>query len=756
MPELHTTLVLVLASLPVCLVLGALFVVLRRKAELRRFERSARERALAKSRGTDKARLQYPNIDLTSCVGCGACVDACPEEGVLDLLHGQAVVIHGSRCVGHARCEDVCPTGAINVTLGNVSTRKDLPAIDENLGAIGVPGLYLAGELTGFALVRTAVEHGTAVANHIAHEIKSQRLNTTSSDRPDLLIIGAGPAGLACALRAKELGLSSQIIEQSESLGGTVAGYPRRKMVMTQPLRLPLHGKLPKLEYQKETLIELWTSLAEKHNLDIVTNSQVTAIHKTPEGLAVETSTGRYTAPYVCLALGRRGTPRKLGVPGEDRSKVLYSLIDSESYSNCNILVVGGGDSAVEAAIGLSRQPGNTVTLSYRGKDLTRVKSKNEKRILEAASNGTVRLIFESNVTSIEDESVTLRIGNDRSEHTETIPNDFVFVMVGGIPPFKLLEEAGVSFDPADRPTSDITQNKGTSVLPALVALLICALGIGIWVAMHSDYYSSPVSFRPASPWHEKLRPSGPIGLPLGVFAVSLFVWNLSYLIRRSTRLAWLLPGSLKFWMGTHIFSGLLSFLVVMLHSGFAVRQTVGGHAFLALLIVVASGLIGRYLYAFVPRAANGKELDLEDLKSRLAVLSGAWDRHGGTFGLHVRKTIDSLADEGRWRGGLLARIRHLVVGQFVLRRTIRSLRTEARREGVSDDVRLEIEVLARTAFRVSLQIAHYEEIRAVLSSWRYIHRWLALLMVLLTVAHIVTAVRYADLQWPSLSELWP
>ena len=744
--------VYVLSATPVVIIVVVILIVARRRHELSRYERSYMGRAEARAQGTDRARLQYPHIDLSLCVGCGACVAACPEDGVLDLLHGQAVVVHGARCVGHARCSEVCPTGAVNVTLGDIRGRSDLPAIGEDLQAVGLPGLFLAGELTGFALVRTAVQQGMSVAESVARLTKKRHDKDCPKYDIDLAIVGAGPAGIACALRAKELGLRVRVLEQEQHIGGTVASYPRRKMVMTQPLVLPLHGKLSKSEYPKETLVELWQELAMKNELDILTGAKVNAIETVENGYSIVTSKGEIRAPAVCLALGRRGTPRKLGVSGEDAQKVLYSLIDAESYSRSSILVVGGGDSAVEAALGLARQDGNRVTLSYRSSSFSRVKVKNQQRIAAAAEMGLIDIILNSQVIEIDKDKVELHIKTSDGVITRTVANDYVFVLIGGEPPFDLLKKIGVSFDPADIPPTEIVRSKGSSLLPALIALLICACVIGVWVGSHAEYYGTPILLRAASPLHAKLRPSGSIGLGLGLLATALFAWNLSYLIRRSFRFGWLLPGTLKFWMGTHIFTGLLGFMFVFVHAGFSVRKTVGGHAAIALAVVITSGLIGRYLYAFVPRAANGREMELEPLKSRLALLSGEWDRHGRGFGTHVRERVEHIVDGVRWQGGIVARIRHLVGGQFRLRQTIRAIRCEAKAQDIGADEVNEIELLAKTAYRISVQIAHYEEIRAVLASWRYLHRWLALLMVLLIVAHVVTAVRYADLQWPFLA----
>jgi len=243
-------------------------------------------------------------------------VRACPEEGVLDLIHGQALVVHGARCVGHGTCAEACPTGAITLAFGELDKRRDLPAIDSKLEVPGSPGLFLGGEVTGFALIRTAIGHGTAIASEVARRV-ARPAQRASASLLDLLIVGAGPAGLACALEAKRNGLSISVIEQDE-LGGTVAKYPRQKLVLTQPVDLPLVGRLARKEYAKEELIELWRGIAAEHELPIHTGVRFRGIARAEDGtFQVDTDRGALCARHVELTLGRRGTPRRLVVPGE-------------------------------------------------------------------------------------------------------------------------------------------------------------------------------------------------------------------------------------------------------------------------------------------------------------------------------------------------------------------------------------------------------------------------------------------------------
>ncbi|NUM52715.1 MAG: NAD(P)-binding domain-containing protein [Candidatus Hydrogenedentes bacterium] len=740
----------ILSALPVLALSLACALLLRRRAELKRFSDSVRELSIAKEHGSHAARLQHPNIDLSKCIGCGLCVAACPEDGVLDIVYGQAVVVHGARCVGHARCAEACPAAAIAVTLGDLSKRRDLPAVQADFEAVGVPGLFLAGEITGFALVRTAVTQGVAVADAVARRLAARPNTNGKSAAPlDLLIVGSGPAGVACALRAKELGIPYQMIDQAERLGGTVACYPRRKMVMTQPVDLPLHGRLPRLTYQKEELIDLWYQLKDKHGLPIETGVRVAGVARRADGLlAASTSIGNIVAKNICLALGRRGTPRKLGIPGEELPKVSYSLLDVESYRDLNILVVGGGDSAVEAAVGLSSQPGNRVTLSYRKKAFFRLKSRNIVAIENAIQRGQLDCIFESEPTEIREDAVVLAVGEGERARTISIPNGEVFIFAGGIPPFELLEKAGVSFDPADRPAVVETVDKGTGLLVPLCLALACAIGMMVWTHWYGSYYELGAYLRAMSPMHDYLRPAGPFGLVLACLACALFIWNLLYLVRRSLRWGSFLGGSLKVWMGSHVFTGLFALLCVLAHSGFTIKNTSGGHALIALFIVVIAGSIGRYLYAFVPRAVNGAEANLDTLRSELAALSADWDRSGRNFGVQVRREIDRLAGSARWRGSFFERIYALINGQFRLRRLVRELREEARRESVPDDEARHFLDLARNTYRLTLQTSHFEDIRAILATWRYYHRWLAVLMVLLALIHIYVALRFADLAW--------
>jgi len=401
----------------------------RHKASLKRF-------AEAKELGIDKARAQYPHIDPMLCIGCGSCVGACPEYDVLAVINGIATVVNGQRCVGHAKCEEVCPVGALTVGLGDISDRDDIPVLTPEQETT-IPGVYIAGELGGISLIRNAIAQGRRSIEHLGASLPEDRDRSIT----DIIIVGSGPAGLTAALTAIQNGLSHIVLERSKA-GGTIAHYPRRKLVMTQPVEIPLYGKLKQHEYEKEALLDIWSEIITRFGVDIHSGQDVTGLHKNGAGFVVQTTSGEYRGHAVALCLGRRGTPRKLGVPGEELPKVVYQLLDAQSYKGRNVMVVGGGDSAVEAAIALGRQPGTRVTISYRKNGFPRIKKKNEDRVNAAIAEGIVTPIFESTVQEVKTDAVTLKTPDGNI----SVPNDDIIVLIGGIPPFAMLKEMGIKF----------------------------------------------------------------------------------------------------------------------------------------------------------------------------------------------------------------------------------------------------------------------------------------------------------------------
>lgn len=723
-------------------VLGvSLLVVAARRAELKRMHKTVHARDTAVRLGADKAQLQHPVIDLSRCLGCGTCVAACPEDNVLELVHGQAMVVNGAHCVGHAACERECPVSAITVTLSDLDEREDIPVITGELEAVGSPGLFLAGEVTAHALIKTAIAHGTAVGQEVARRVAADP--GCDSDVLDLCVVGAGPAGLACSLEAKQNGLTFVTLEQEPNVGGTVAKYPRRKLVVSQPVEMPLHGVLRQKSYLKEELMDLWAGMAAEHELPIQGGQVFEGLERDPQGhYVVYTATHTFLARHVCLALGRRGVPNKIGVPGEDSSKVAYSLLDANSYQGRRALVVGGGNSAVEAALGLAEQPGNDVTLSYRKEAFFRIRPEIQQRLDESVAENRIRLLLESNVRSIGDDSVEIEVMTDTGPRRARLLNDDVFVMAGGTAPIKMLEASGVSFDASLREARGPLMEQGTGLTRALSAGFALALFATAWAVWNADYYMLPVEVRPTHGKHAFLRPGLGVGLWLGIAATAMVLVNLLYLLRRSARL-WPNFGSLKTWMTSHVATGILALLCAMLHGAMAPGDSPGGHAFWALVVLMVTGAIGRYFYACVPRAANGRELELAEVKTKLGLMSEEWDKGQRKFREHVRAEVTALIEARQWKSTLVGRIFELVGVQRGATKLLRHLAEQGREQGVAENQIKETITLARRAHRVALMAAHYEDLRGLLGGWRYLHRWVAALLVLLVVVHIVHAIVY-------------
>ena len=381
----------------------------------------------------------HPEINPTICIGCKSCVAACPEQDahvVLGMIGKKAWLVGPSDCIGHGACKTACPVGAIKLVFGTAKRGVDIPVVQPNFET-DIPGIFIAGELGGMGLIRNAIEQGRQAMQSISELLKSGHKNDL-----DLIIVGAGPAGFTATLAAKVGNLKSVTVEQ-ESLGGTVAHFPRRKLVMTQPAELPIIGKVKFKEVQKEDLIEFWQGVEKKTGVKINYNERVETVSSVAAGggYQVKTNQGEYNTRTILLAIGRRGTSRQLGVPGENMPKVSYRLIDPEQYRNQHVLVVGGGDSALEAATSIAAEPGTVVTLSYRSGAFSRAKQKNREKLEAAENAGKVRVLLSSNVKQIESDSVTIAL----EDGLETIQNDEVIVSAGGILPTKFLQDIGIN-----------------------------------------------------------------------------------------------------------------------------------------------------------------------------------------------------------------------------------------------------------------------------------------------------------------------
>ena len=427
-----------LVGLVIAFVITLIFVR-RYLNEQKKLHARAREAAQKGKLRSDGPQSQHPHINTQYCIGCATCTTVCPEGDVLAMLAGQAAIVNGYKCIGHSLCAEVCPVGAITMVMASPSMGANMPQLTPEYET-SVSNMYIVGELGGLALIKNAINQGRDCVDTIAAKLPRLRGGKSNQDILDVLIVGAGPGGISASLRAIEKKLKYLTVDEGE-MGGTVAKYPRQKLVLTSPVELPIYGKFRKTELSKEDLLAIWAEILRKVNFKFRQGEKVQEIKKGEDGIfTVITPKGEYRALAVVLALGKGGSPRKLGVKGEDLPKVMYRLIEADHYVNKNILVVGGGDSAVEAAMGLAHQVGNKVTLSYRKEAFTRLKDRNEKRVAENARTGKLKIIFNSMPVEFREKSVLLEV----SGKVEEIPNDYVWIFAGGEPPTAFLKKIGV------------------------------------------------------------------------------------------------------------------------------------------------------------------------------------------------------------------------------------------------------------------------------------------------------------------------
>jgi thioredoxin reductase/Pyruvate/2-oxoacid:ferredoxin oxidoreductase delta subunit len=414
-------------------VIWGVYAVFRR----RRAQRYIGIRDDALAQGLTEPASLHPVIDFYRCIGCASCAFACPEGSVIGVINGKAELINPTHCIGHGACKAACPTEAISLVFGTAKRGVDIPMVKPTFET-NIPGIFIAGELGGMGLIRNAVEQGSRAMESI------RKMNGMGKGPCiDVVIVGAGPAGIAASLAAQHYGLRFITVEQ-DSLGGTIAHFPRGKVVMTKPAKLAIVGTVKFTETTKEKLIEFWQGVVQKTGLKINFQERVEDIDRRENGgFTVKTTRGAYESRAVLLCIGRRGTPRTLGVDGEHLSKVVYRLSDPEEYRDQHVLVVGGGDSAVEAATSVAEVPGTRVTLSYRGDSFSRAKERNRRRLEAARAEGRLSVLLNANPQKIADDHVLI----EQEDQIHTLRNDAVIICAGGILPTPFLQQIGIEVE---------------------------------------------------------------------------------------------------------------------------------------------------------------------------------------------------------------------------------------------------------------------------------------------------------------------
>jgi thioredoxin reductase/NAD-dependent dihydropyrimidine dehydrogenase PreA subunit len=629
----------------------AVVQVVRRRLRQRRDEAAVARRA---ARGESTPRSLHPVIDADLCIGSLSCLRACPEGDILGIVNGAARLVHGDHCIGHGRCAAECPMGAITLVFGTAQRGVDLPEVDGFFES-SRRGVHVVGELGGMGLIKNAITQGLEVAERLA--------DVLGGSGGQVVVVGAGPAGLATALGLKARGVRFRLVEQG-TVGGSIAHYPRRKVVMTDRVDLPLAGRFGKPRISKEELLETWDRILSRTGIRVEEGVRVTGLQGDDGRFAVETDRGPVEAAKVVLATGRRGTPRKLGVPGEHLANVYYGLREPEQFDGASVLVVGGGDSALEAALQLVEESTAKVTLSYRGAELARCREANRQRVAALAREGRLRTRLPSEVREIRVREVLL----ESEGRVEALENDYVIVNVGGELPTEFLAKAGVGMrrfhgeapgahgHPHAAPlASRHRAERRRKVLRRLALALagIAVLAVLAWAGR--EYYLLPQLARRRSPLHPLLKPAGPWGHGVGIAATLFMLSNFLYALRkRWKRLAAL--GTIGGWLDFHVFVGFMSPLVIAFHAAFQSNNLLATGTAGALAVVVGTGIVGRFIYGLVP-SSGGKALELADVlaayeRAREEAADPRAPRHGG------RLRLAKLRFQIRFYGGLKTLLR--------------------------------------------------------------------------------------------------
>lgn len=716
--------------------IGIGWLMVRRRA--RREAEDTAQLAQAVKEGRAEAMTLHPVIDPDKCIGSLSCLPVCPEGDILGVVDGKAALINPSACIGHGKCEVECPVEAISLVFGSAKRGVDLPEVNEHFET-SRKGLHVVGELGGMGLIKNAITQGLQVASHLSGQLKG---GAPVKGGADVIIVGAGPAGLATALGLKEKGITFHVLEQ-DSLGGTIAHYPRQKVVMTERVPLPYVGKFGAPLISKEQLLESWQGAVDKAGFKVLTGVKVEQIEGDDGDFTVKTTKGPVKGKKIVLAIGRRGTPRKLGAPGEDRfNKVTYRLIDAQQYEGSRVLVVGGGDAALEAAIQLAQDTEAEVSLSYRQAEFGKAREANKRRFRELVDQGRVMAFMASSVKEVKERSLTLEYKGQSVD----LPNDFVIACLGGELPTEFLSKSGINLKrlhgealgatakakrgSAIKNSTEARQRRLAFALFTLGAVIVAGL-----LVMGQDYYRVPVAQRLHHPGHAFLKPSGDWGHGVGIVATLVMMSNFLYAVRKRWSA---LKGvsSIRTWLTFHQFVGFLSPLVIVFHAAFQSKNQLATLTALAMTVVVVTGVIGRFLFGIVP--TNEKRDDYDSLSQR-------WRAQGQMLEakatrLELPQSVISLIEGAESKPpehSLFALFLHLPSRWLSDRRRLGEVWHLFPTPAHGREFRQELRVVRR----YQTQVAFFRSLKKVMRVWRVFHVVLAVLLVVLITAHIALSL---------------